>query len=509
VLTAAESRDLLGRRLGARRVAAEPSAVGEIIAQCARLPLALVIAAARAATHPDFPLHGLAAELRDSSRRLDALAGQDPATDVRAVFSWSYHALTPAAARLFRLIGLHPGPDISAPAAASLTATSLSRVRPLLAELASAHLIAEHRPGRYSCHDLMRGYAAGQARDTYPAGQRRAALHRVLDHYLHTAYTAERLMFPHRDPVSLAPPQPGTAPETLTDQEQAAAWCTAEQAVLLAAVNAAADNAFFTHTWQLAWAIAEFLFWRGHWRDLAAASRRALAAAEQLADPWAQAVTHRILGNAYARLDCPRDAQTHHRQAFDLYDQADDKVGQAHTQMDLTMARDLLGRHTEALDHARQALGLYQAAGHLGGQARALGNIGWLHMLLGDHGQALGYCGQALAIQQDLRDRQGQALTWDSIGVVHYHLGHYQEALTSYQRALDLHPHLANRYNEARILSHVGDAHHAAGDPHAARDSWRQALAILHDLGHPDTQGLRGKLAALDDAALSDPLPGS
>src|SRR5689334_8161527 len=132
---------MLAQRLGAERVAAEPDAVQAIITSCARLPLALTIVAARAADHPDFPLAGFAAELADSHERLSILAAGEPATDVRTVFSWSYDALTDEAALMFRLLGLHPGPDISAPAAASLAGLSLPWARRALALLTHANLV--------------------------------------------------------------------------------------------------------------------------------------------------------------------------------------------------------------------------------------------------------------------------------------------------------------------------------------------------------------------------------
>jgi hypothetical protein len=156
VLSTVEARDLLARRLGADRTAAEPDAVEEIVTRCARLPLALAIACARAATYPDFPLARLAGELRDAVDALDAFHGGDPATDLRVVFSWSYQRLGADAARLFRLLGLHPGPDVSTPAAASTAGLSVDQVRPLLAALTVAHLLTERSTGRFSFHDLQR-----------------------------------------------------------------------------------------------------------------------------------------------------------------------------------------------------------------------------------------------------------------------------------------------------------------------------------------------------------------
>src|SRR6185437_14903204 len=236
LLPAADARDLLAQRLGPGRVASEPAAVADIVAGCARLPLALTIAAARAATHPTFPLAVLATELREATHALDPFQGGDLATDVRAVFSWSYRALSPGAARLFRLLGLHPGPDIGLAAAASLAAAGPDRVRVPLAELTRAHLLAEHAPGRYAFHDLLRSYAAEQALAHDGQEARDAAVHRVLDHYLHTAGRAAMLLEPHSPPLTLIPAQPGVTLGEPATAEDALAWFTAEHAALLAAV---------------------------------------------------------------------------------------------------------------------------------------------------------------------------------------------------------------------------------------------------------------------------------
>jgi hypothetical protein len=180
LLSTTEARQLLAQRLGADRVEAEPHAVEQIITGCARLPLALAIVAARAATHPRFPLATIAVQLRQTRSRLDALTGDEPATDLRAVFSWSYHTLSAEAARLFRLAGLHPGPDISTPAVASLAGLPPPHVPPLLAELTGAHLLTEHTPGRYSLHDLLRAYATEQAHHHDSEKQHHAATTRVV-----------------------------------------------------------------------------------------------------------------------------------------------------------------------------------------------------------------------------------------------------------------------------------------------------------------------------------------
>ncbi len=218
-----EGRELLARRLGHERVAAEPGAASELGALCAQLPLALSVVAARAAALPTVPLAALAGDLRETRARLDALDTGDGASSIRAAFARSYQDLSSSAARMFRLVGLHPGPDISVPAAASMAGIQADQARAALAELARFHLATEHAHGRFSCHDLLRAYAAEQAARFDTELDRRAALHRMLDHYLHTARRGAVLLHPARDEVTPAPPLTGAIPERLTDHRQALA----------------------------------------------------------------------------------------------------------------------------------------------------------------------------------------------------------------------------------------------------------------------------------------------
>src|SRR5262249_7896739 len=261
------------------------------------------------------------------------------------------------------------------------------------------------------------------AHTTDPADQRHAATHRLLDHYLHTAHTADLLLYPARDPLALTPPQPGVSPEHLADLPQALAWCTAERRALRAAVDHAAATGFDTHTWQLAWTLWTFHYRRGHWHDLAAAGRAAVAAAGRLADPTVQGRAHRHLARAYIHLGRLDDAHTQLRHALDLATKGSDQAEQAHTHLNLGHVEERPRRHSKALAHARQALDLYWGAGHRSGQAEALNAAGWYHALLGDHRQALTACQQALTLFQELGDRYGQAGTWDSLGYVHHRFG--------------------------------------------------------------------------------------
>ncbi|MBB5873597.1 DNA-binding SARP family transcriptional activator [Allocatelliglobosispora scoriae] len=247
LLSTAETSELFAARLGVDRVAREPDAAAEIIARCGNLPLALVIAAARAAARPKLSLAAVAAEMR-ASLSLDAFGAGDPGIDISGAFSWSFSGVSIAAARLFRLLGLHPGPEISLAAAASLAGRPPRRAATLLAELARSHLIDEFRPQRYGLHDLMRLFASEQVNLVEDRQQRDAATHRLLDHYLHTAHAADRLINPDRDVVSLPVASPGTVIATFTDKRHALDWFAGERRVLLALIQHARSTGWHLHT---------------------------------------------------------------------------------------------------------------------------------------------------------------------------------------------------------------------------------------------------------------------
>jgi len=495
VLSHGEAVDMLAGRLGTVRTAAEPAAVGRIADLCACLPLALAVAAARASARPGFPLAALAGELADSAGRLDALDAGDPAASVRAVFSWSARQLSAEAARMFQLLGLHPGPDIGVPAAGSLAAVTQADAERLLRQLAGVHLITEHVPGRYAFHDLLRAYAADQARscDTEPAC--RQAVGRVLDHYLHSARNAAFTLNSTVEPVTLLPPRPGTAAERPADPRAALTWFDAEHPALLAAVGLAAETGFDSHAWQLPWAMTVFLRKRGHWQEWAAIQRTALAASARLGDLAGQAISGRLLATAYDDLGDHERAHGCYMTSLELYQQLEDRSGQARTLAGLGMLAARQGRHDDALSYDERALRLYQAVGHKPGEAIMLYGVGWDHGLLGDYHQARAFCQQALTLNNETGNRDINAAIWDSLGYAEHHLGNLTEAATCYQRALSLIREFGDRWREAITLDHLGDTHHAAGDQPRARQTWQHALAILEDLDHPHAAKIRAKLA--------------
>jgi len=491
VLSPDEAHDLLAQRLGMVRTAAEPGAVEEIVERCARLPLALAIVAARAAAEPQQPLATLAADLQD---RLDSLATGDPGTDVRSVFSWSYRQLSEPAARLFRLLGVHPGPDLSASAAASLAGTAPGQARPLLTELIQAHLVTEPVPGRYALHDLLRAYAGELAAAVDAQDDRRAAIHRLLDHYLRSAHRADAAARdPDRDPIELVPPLAGISVEAFESADAAMEWFAAEHQVLMAAVRLAVDAGLDRHAWQLVWSMARFIDHRD-FRDAVTLHRIALEAARRLDDRAVRGYSHRMLGKAYGLVGEHDEARVQLEHALEMYRQLGDDTNQAHAHLTLGIALDRQGRYRDALHQTEQALARFQTSGQQVWQANALNAVGWGHARLGDYETALQHCLRALALHQELGYRRGEASARDSLGVAYHHLGRYADAIAAYRQALALFRDMGIRYDEADVLAHLGDTYQASGDTEAARDQWRAALAILTNLDHPDAEQVQARL---------------
>jgi len=493
LLSPAEADELLAQRLGRERLAAEPGVAAELIDLCARLPLALSIAAAHAAMQPDLPLTALAGQLRDASGRLDALDAGDAAS-VRTVFSWSYQNLSAPAARMFRLLSLHPGPDITAAAAASLAGIQLVQARDVLGGLSRASLLTQHLPGRFAFHDLLRAYAAERAAAEDSQPQKRAATHRMLDHYLHTAHAAALVLHSHRDTISLVPAQPGVTLETVAGYEQAMAWFDAEHRVVLATIDQAVSAGFDAHGWQIPLTLTTFFDRRGYWRSYPTAQQTALASAQRLGDREAQALVHRSLGHATTQVGSYHDAVHHYEQALDLYRQLGDREGQARVLLGLGFAHDRQGQYRHALAHCLQALDVYKALGDQMRQASILNNIGWCHVRLGSYQDALAYCQQALNLHQEIGYQHGEANAWDTLGCAHDCLGRHSEAVACYQESLTLLRKLDDRLLRSEVLTHLGDAHHSNREPQLAREAWQQALAIIEELNLPGADQIRAKL---------------
>ena len=494
-MTPSEAKDLLIERLGAERVESEPKAVSELIDRCAHLPLALTLVAAHQ-TQWECPLDALVAELREEQDRLYFL-DDNRADGIRAVFSWSYRALTPQAASMFRLLGLHSGPVVSLPAAAALAGVPVKHARASLAELTREHLLEERGFRRYAFHDLLRSYAAERVAEDEPESRRRAAVRRVLDHYLHSALAADRYLAPHRSRITVAAPPDDVSLAPVTSDERALGWFITEHATLLAAVETAVRHGLDVHAWQLPWSLATYFERKGHWHDWIGTQTTAVSAATHLGDRPAQARTHLIAARAAARLDRLNIADAHLEQALALYTERGNRLGLARSHITVSWVRELQRRFPDAVWHAAASLELFRAVGNRSGEARALDQLGWEQALSGDCRSGLMNCERALELFIELEHRSGQADCEDSLGYINHRLGNYVRAIKHLQRSVALSQELGDAHTEAVSRDRLGDTYLALGEQAEARKTWQLALATLEDLAAPEEARVRDKLRRL------------
>jgi DNA-binding SARP family transcriptional activator/tetratricopeptide (TPR) repeat protein len=505
LLSAEESLELLARRLGDARVDAEPEAARAIIGLCARLPLALSIVAARAALNPGFRLADIARELREGHGSLDAFSGGDSGTDARAVFSWSYHALSPQAAGLFRRLALHPGPDITAAAAAALAGTAPRQVRALLTELTEASLLIEHAPGRFVFHDLLRAYATErtEVEDSEPVC--RAALLRMHDHFLFTAHNASMVLDPFRETIPLPPSTMDATPLRFDDRAQATAWLRTERYVLREIVGHAAAHGFDAHAWRTAAALDVYFNRLGYWHDLLEINSAALRSAQALGSVTGQAYSLCGLGVAHSQLNHAEQSLRHLEHALELFRSADHASGQARVHRGIAYLCNRTDRRPAALDHYAEAIELYRSEGDPSGEAGVLNQVAWTYILIGEHEKALDRCKEAILFYQELGDPYGEASTQDTMGYALHHLARYREAIERFERSARLFHGIGDRYLEAEVLRHLGAAHLATGDRNAVRRALRTALALLEEVRHADADEVRRELRELREPEPTEP----
>ncbi|MEV6172573.1 BTAD domain-containing putative transcriptional regulator [Streptomyces sp. NPDC051954] len=485
LLAPAEARALLAHRLGEDRVAAEPDAVQEIITRCARLPLALGIATARAAAHPGFPLSAVAEELRDSHGSLDAFAGGDLTTDVRAVFSWSYAALAPEQARLFALLGLAPGSDIGLPALASLAGLPGPAARAQLRALENLHLVDQYEPGRWRMHDLVRLYAADRGRQDLAPEEQEAALRRLVGFYLHTACGTLRLMPLDDTPPELGDPGPGCRPQRLTTHAEAVEWLAGELPNVLAAQRLASDRGWRRLVWQFAWSLDQFHGLLGHVHDRVAMWQAALAALDHDDELGVHMRVHRRLGHAATHTGSHDEARKHLGHALDLAEQADDHGTQARIHISLAQAYGQQDRLRPALEHSERALRLLQELELPAVKAAALNSVGWYNARLGRYGQARVHCEAALPLARHARHESIEADILDSLGYIAHHTGHHEEAVDHYRLAVARYRGAGSDRWAADTLDRLGHAHRALGGFEQARSTWEEAAAMYRDQLRP------------------------
>lgn len=491
LLSQPEATALLRDIIGDARVAAEPGATAELARRCAYLPLALRIAAERAVTHPYTRLADLAGELAVERDRLDLLATpdeEDERTAVRAVFSWSYNALPPEAARAFRLLSLHAGPDISAPAAAVLTNTTSTQGRRLLEILVGMHLIEEIARDRYRFHDLLRVYAGECANAKETDEDRHAALQRVLTWYLHTGNAADRVLNPHRRRIPLDPPEGvSSQPLEFTSYRQALDWCEAERANLVAATRQAAEIDEHVIAWKLPLATWGFFNLRKHWEDWIITHRIGLAAAQHLHDRKGEAWTLGAFGFVYFDLRRHEEALDHYQNALPICQEIGDSWCEAIALTGIGWAYFHLGNHEEALSHSKRALHIGQEIDDPWSQTLALLSIGTVHRKLQRFDEALSCFHQALTVLRPVHDRWGEAMTQQNLGATYRDLQQFEDALKYLHQACTIYREIGDRLGEAHTLRRIGDTLQNLNQMDAAAENWRQGLTLLEDLGDSAT----------------------
>jgi tetratricopeptide (TPR) repeat protein len=442
------------RALIGDRVDADPAAGLALVAQCCRLPLALRLAAELAAAQPDVPLADLVAELTDQQRRLDLLdADGDPRTAVRAVFSWSYRYLDTDAARTFRLCALHPGPDFERCAVAALTATSADQAGRTLATLARAHLMQAGQPGRYSMHDLLRGYGRELAGQRDGAAETHQALTRLFDSYLHTAMTADR------------------------------PWLDAQRENLVTAVVHAAGNGWPGHAIRLAECIHDYLQASGHFPEACVVHEHARRAGHDTGDRAAEATALVNLGVSDLRQGRYEQALGYYQPALALFRELNDRPGQARALNSMGLVEWRTGHHQQATERFQQSLDLYREAGDRDGEARVLGNLGAVGWRLGRYQEAAAHFNQCLGLCREIGAKEQEAQVLKRLGLADMRLGRYQQATEYFQRALEICREQADRSGEIEALLRLGEVESRLGQHQQAWDDLRQVLKLCRESG--------------------------
>ncbi|WP_030438898.1 AfsR/SARP family transcriptional regulator [Actinoplanes subtropicus] len=499
------------RRLIGDRVDREPSVAEDLAAACSRLPLALRIAAELAAARTDVSLAELVGELSDHRMRLDLLDAGDPRAEVRAVFSWSYQNLPADAARLFRLLGLHPGDSVQVDAVAALAGTDAGEARRLLGVLVRASLVHAGRGGRYAMHDLLKAYAAELAATHDPAPERSAALTRLFDHYLAGSVAAMNTLYPAEGtPVA-------------GDPAAARNWLEAERPNLAAACTYASAHGWYRFAIALAGTLFRYLdaggpvaeavrvtasaasaalavgdraaqarslsdLGRLHRRqgcldEAAETYRQALALYADLGDRAAEAVALRNLGSVHWRLGDYRQAAEHFERAWSNYRELADDAGQADASVRLGLVDARLGDEAVATKRLRSALELYTKLGDRFSEAYVLSLLARLSAEPDDLDRAAAHLEQSVAAVRRAGDRTAEAYALTDLAAVHARGGRLTEAADHLRRALVLHRRIGDRASEAEALNDLGEVLRAAGNEAEARAQHEQALALAEEIG--------------------------
>ncbi|MFI9811524.1 tetratricopeptide repeat protein [Saccharothrix variisporea] len=491
-----EGLALLRAVVGGARVDNELDAAGEITRFCGGLPLAVRIAAEHVSTHPHLSLEALAAEL-SSADKLSVLSSHGDET-VRGVFSWTYQSLNGDEARLFRTLGLHPGPTWTPEAAAALLNAPVSQVRQLIDRLVAIHFAEEIGPNRYRQHDLLKAYAVERAVIEEVDDERAAANRRVVDWYLHTAYRAARPLSPYQRYPALDPPAAGVPdqPAAFT-YDEALTWYETELANLVAAGQRAADVGLHAQAWQLPVVMWNFFHLRKRWSARISTHTVGLAAAKASGDRRGTAWVANNLAMAHRELGQFDLARAQVSLALRLRQEDSDEWGQAWSNLNLGFLEVDLGHADRAAELHSTAVRLFQLAADDYGTACGLAALGDAHRMLGDSAHALTHLDQALELMRRGGDRYGEGYCLAKMGATYQAMGLHDDALRQFDQALEARAEIGDRWGQAEVLVAAGHSHLAVGDTGAASAAWQQALAIFDELDDPRAATVRSQLEAL------------
>jgi tetratricopeptide (TPR) repeat protein/transcriptional regulator with XRE-family HTH domain len=488
ILSGAEAAALLVRVAARPDLESGDGAVAKICRLCGYLPLAIGMLARQLHHHPAWTAADLASEVGAARDRLELMHAED--VSVAAAFDLSYQDLSDGQQLLFRRLGLHPGVDIDAWAAASLLAADPRTARRDLEAVYDQYLISEPARGRYRLHDLIREYAQALAAAD-PPSDGDAALARLTDYYRRTALRAIEIF--KETPAADGPRIDRSMSDgpDIADWTAAVAWLEAERSNVAGLTEEAATrdpNAALA----LAHTMSDFLRRQGHWAQALALHGAAAKLAESTADQAALAVALVDLGEAERMSDQYRAAIATFNRALDLYHHLENPGGEARTLVSMGDTQRLVGEGRAASRSLARALGLYRRLDDRQGQAEALLHLGDTHQLLGEYREATADLVTALKLYQDMHNRAGQVNTLNVLGYVRDRIGEYAAAADAFNQALELSLDLGNRLGQANALVCLGNAREHLGDYDAAITALTQALDIFRELGQR-----RGQAAAL------------
>lgn len=505
-----EALDLLERVLGSARLADRASAA-RLVELCGRMPLALQIAAAKLAVHPGRSVADLVDDL-STDRRLDELSVTGDPRSVRAVFATAYRTLSPSSARLFRLLGLHPGSTWSVWLAAAVVGSSLAAARRALDELVAAHLVVEVTNDRYQFHDLVRLYARECGELAESAAARAHAVARLLDWYLAVADAANRAIDRGRDrvvPVLRHPPDVLPFP---ADAQRALAFLDEERDNLLPVMIFAVQRGRPAVAWQMTYLVTGFFDSRGHWAQRVRICRHGVDAARRAGDRAAEGLTRSGLGVAYLMTHRFDRALGELRRALVLMREHHDRRGEAHVLNNIAVAYAGMRRFDDAVHAYRLALRSHAAQGSALGTALCLNNLGDVYVRMGHPALAVGYLGRALEASRKIDNARLEAAACSGLGQAYRGMGCWDRAVVYFSRALVLRRRAGDHRYEADTLDNLGLTDLARGRYAAARRLFQQAGDLARQIADPHREALalahlgRAFLRESDLAAAADRL---